>query len=145
MKQLVRLWKRATYDGKRYTYYLVYYDEDGRRRQKALGHTDKRKAERQCAQFERELRMGTVEQESMRLSGFLEDSVRRTRGQVRDSTLTQYRIAMEHFMECIGNRDFQSIRHTHGERFVQGMLDKGSAPATVHKEFRSIRRMSSWR
>ena len=51
MKKLVRLWKRPSYDGHKYTYYLVYYDKDGRRKQKALGHADKRKAEKQCAQL----------------------------------------------------------------------------------------------
>ena len=35
----------------------IYYDADGRRNQKALGHADKRKAEKQCAQLARELRM----------------------------------------------------------------------------------------
>ncbi len=48
-KQLVRLWKRPSYDGKRFTYYLLYTDEQGRRRQKSLGHADARKAERKRA------------------------------------------------------------------------------------------------
>ncbi len=34
MKQLVRLWERPSYDGKRFTYYLLYTDEQGKRRQK---------------------------------------------------------------------------------------------------------------
>lgn len=70
MKKLVRLWERPSYDGQKYTYYLIYYDPDGRRTQKALGHADKRKAEKQCAQLTRELRMETVEADSMRLSEF---------------------------------------------------------------------------
>ena len=44
MKKRVQLWKRPTYDGSRYTFYLLYTDEQGRRRQKALGHADARKA-----------------------------------------------------------------------------------------------------
>ena len=32
MKKLARLWKRPTFDGQKYTYYLVYYDADGRRK-----------------------------------------------------------------------------------------------------------------
>ena len=87
MKQLVKLWKRPSYDGKRFMYYLIYTDEHGKRRQKSLGHTDARKAERQRARLERELRMGIVGPESMRLSDFLEDSLDRTRAQVRGSTL----------------------------------------------------------
>ena len=86
MKKLVRLWKRPTHDGLRYKYSLIYYDTDGRRRQKALGHADKKKAERQCAKLERELRMGTVEPGSMKLSDFLEDSLARTGDQIREST-----------------------------------------------------------
>ena len=82
MSKLVRLWQRPTYDGKRYTYYLIYYDEDGRRRQKALGHADTRKAERRCAQFEQELTQGIVKPERMRLSELLEDYLQRTRTQI---------------------------------------------------------------
>ena len=47
MKQLVKLWERPSYDGKKFTYYLLYTDEQGRRRQKSLGNADRRKAERQ--------------------------------------------------------------------------------------------------
>ena len=39
-KQLVRLWERPSYDGRRFRYYLLYTDEQGRRRQKSLGHAD---------------------------------------------------------------------------------------------------------
>jgi hypothetical protein len=74
MKKLATLWKRPSYDGKSFTYYLLYTDEQGKRRQKSLGHADARKAERQRAQLERELRMGILEPGSMRLSDFLEDS-----------------------------------------------------------------------
>ena len=98
MKKLVRLWKRPSYDGMRFTYSLIYYDQQGKRRQKSLGHADARKAERQRAQLERELRMGIVEPGSMRLSDFLEDNLTRTRGQVRESTLQEARTAMEHFI-----------------------------------------------
>jgi len=55
MKKLVRLWKRPSHDGQKYTYYLIYYDTNGRGEQKTLGHADKRKAEKQCAQLAREL------------------------------------------------------------------------------------------
>ena len=66
-KQLVRLWERPSYDGKRFRYCLLYTDERGRRRQKSLGHADRRKAERQRAQFERRLVMGFVEPDSLKL------------------------------------------------------------------------------
>jgi hypothetical protein len=102
MKQLVRVWKRPTHDGQTYTYYLVYYDKDGRRKQKALGHADKRKAKKQCAQLARELRMDTVEPYSMRMSEFLEDSLARTRGQVRENPALEYDSTMRHFINVIG-------------------------------------------
>ena len=93
-KQLVRLWERPSYDGKKFTYYLLYTDEQGRRRQKSLGHADRRKAERQRGQFERRLRMGIVEPGSMKLRDFVEDSLTRTGGQIRESTHREYKSAM---------------------------------------------------
>ena len=100
MKKLVRLWKRPTFDGQKYTYYLVYYDADGRRKQKTLGHADKRKAEKQCAQLAKELRIDSVEIGSMRLSEFLADSLARTRGQVRENTTLEYDSTMRQFRPC---------------------------------------------
>jgi integrase len=141
MKQLVKLWKRPSYDGERFTYYLLYTDEQQKRRQKSLGHIDTRKAERQRSQLERELRMGVVEPGSMRLSEFLEDNLNRTRGQVRQSTLYQARIAMEHFIKVVGDIDCRSVKHAHGELFVQACLDKGNAPATAAKKLRHLKRL----
>jgi len=141
MRQLVKLWKRPSYDGKRFTYYLLYTDEQGKRRQKSLGHADARKAERKRAQLERELRMGIVEPDSMKLSEFLKDSSRRTRGQVRESTLYQARIAMEHFMRVIGDIDYRHVKHEHGELFVQACLDSGNTPATAAKKLRHVKRL----
>lgn len=70
-----------------------------------MGHADKRKAQRQCDQKERELRMGVVELSSVRLSVFVKDSIERTKGQVRESTLYQTKNAMEHLVETIGDID----------------------------------------
>ena len=134
MKKLVRLWKRPTFDGQKYTYYLIFYDKDGRRKQKALGHADKRKAEKQRAQLARELRMDTVEAGSMRLTKFLEDSLARIRGQIRENTILEYESSMREFIAKVGNVDFRSIRHEHGERFMQSCLDNGNRPATVVKK-----------
>ena len=77
-KQLVRLLERPSYDGRRFRYYLLYTDEQGRRRQKSLGHADRREAERQRVRFERKLVMGIVGPGSMKLGDFVEDSLRRT-------------------------------------------------------------------
>lgn len=141
MKRLVTLWKRPSYDGQRFTYYLLYTDEQGRRRQKSLGHADARKAERRRAQFERELRMGMSPPDYMKLSDFLEDSLDRTRGQVRESTLIQHSISMKHFLEVTGDIGLQRVRHDHGERFIQACLASGNAPATANKKIRSLKRL----
>ena len=141
MKRLVRLWKRPSYDGQEYTYYLIYYDTDGRRRQKALGHADKRKAVKQCAQLARELRMGPLEIVSVKLSEFLEDSLSRTRGQIRENTYLEYDSAMRQFIQIVGNIDYRNIRHEHGERFIQKCLDGGNRPATVAKKIGSLKRL----
>jgi integrase len=141
MRHLVRLWERPSYDGKKFRYYLLYTDERGRRRQKSLGHTDARKAERQRAQFERELRMGAVEPGSMKLSEFLEDSLRRTKGQVRENTLREYGSAMRHFIKATGDIDYLCVKHEHGERFVQACLDHGNTPATARKKIATLKRL----
>jgi len=141
MKKLVTLWKRPSYDGKRFVYYLIYTDEHSKRRQKSLGHTDACKAERQRAQLERELRMGVAEQNLMRLADFLEDSLLRTRGQVQETTLAEYSTSMRQFIEVVGNIDYQAVKHTHGERFVQACLDHGNRRATVVKKLSSIKRL----
>ena len=86
MKQLVKLNKRPSSDGKRFTYILRYIDLEGCRRMESLGHSDSRKAEKERAKKEKLLRMGYVEQGSMRLSDFTEDSIQKTGNQVREST-----------------------------------------------------------
>lgn len=141
MKKLVRLWKRPSHDGQKYTYYLIYYDADGHRKQKALGHADKRKAEKQCDQLAWELRMGHAEVLSLKLSEFLEDSLSRTRGQIRESTYLEYDSAMRQFIRVVGNIDYRNIRYEHGERFIQVCLDSGNRPATVAKKVGSLKRL----
>ena len=70
MRKLVRLRLRPSRDGGSFVYFLDYLDEDGKRQRITLGHANKRKAERQRDQKERELRMGIVAPSSMRLSVF---------------------------------------------------------------------------
>ena len=78
MKQLVKLNKRPSRDGRRFTYFLRYQGEDGKRKWESLGHADRRKAEKQRAAKEKELGMGYVELSSIRLRDFMEDSLART-------------------------------------------------------------------
>ncbi|MBN1125079.1 MAG: site-specific integrase [Sedimentisphaerales bacterium] len=141
MKVMVTLWQRPSANGKRFTYYLLYTDENGRRRQKSLGHGDRRRAEKQRAQLERELRMGVVEPESMRLSEFWQDWLKRTGDQIRESTQVEYATAMKHFIEAIGDIDYQQIGLRHAERFLQLRLDQKDSPATVGKKLRELRRI----
>jgi len=138
-KQLVRLWERPSYDGKRFRYYLLYTDEQGKRRQKSLGHADRRKAERQRTRLERKLMMGTVEPGSMKLTNFVEDSLRRTGDQIRESTHIEYRSSMQNFIRVIGDIDYRRVSLSDAERYRQSCLDKGNSPATVKKKLTEIK------
>lgn len=140
-KQLVRLGTKPSRDGRRFTYVLDYKNEHGKRTRVSLGHADRQKAERQRAQRQRELSMGCVVVEDMRLSELLADSLERTRGQVRESTLLERDIAMRHFLEAVGDIDIRTVKHRHGEAFIQACLDKGNSPATANKKIGCLKRL----
>ncbi len=123
MKKLVRLRMKPSRDGKSFRYMLDYVDHHGRRRQISLGHTDKRRAERQRYEKELELRVNVTGPVSMKLSDFFRDSPMRTKGQVRDTTLGETTRSMKDFVECVGDIDVQEVRYEHGERFMQYCLD----------------------
>lgn len=141
MESLVRLRTRPSRDGKTFKYFLDYKDENGKRRQTSLRHADWRKAKKQRDQKERELRAGSLKPESMRLSVFLDDSLRRTRGQVRDSSLREASNAMKDFVRYVGDIDYQAVMYDDGELFVRACLDSGNAPATVAKKVRHLKRL----
>jgi len=141
MRQLVKLWERPSYDGKSFTYYLLYTDDKGKRKQLSLGHTDSRKAERQRDKLERKLRMGRVELGSLKLKDFLKDSLERTGNQIRESTRDEYESAMKDFIKKIGNIDYQKVTLQHGEMYRQICLDKGNASATVTKKLKHLKRL----
>ena len=98
MKKLVRLRMRPSRDGKSFRYMLDYVDHSGRRRQISLGHTDKRRAERQRQEKELELRVNVSGPVSMKLSDFFRDSLARTKGQVRTTTLKETAKSMNDFI-----------------------------------------------
>lgn len=106
----------------------------------SLRHADKRKAERQRIQKERELRMGIVTSPSMRLSEFMEDSLARTGGQIRENTRKEYASAMKDFISVIGDIDYRRVMLRHGEMYRQRCLDRGNSPATVSKKLRHLKR-----
>jgi len=115
-------------------------DEQGKRKRISLKHADRRKAERQKAQKERELRMGIVAPESMKLSEFVKDSLIRTGGQIRESKREEYESAMKDFISVIGNIDYRRVTLRHGESYRQQCLDRGNTPGTVGKKLRHLKR-----
>lgn len=139
MTELVRLGIRPSRDGKTFIYRLEYVDENGERKRISLGHADKRKAERQRKQRERELRMGIITTESMKLSDFLEDSLVRTGKQIRESTQILRKEAMAHFIRAVGNIDYKRVTLKHAELFRQAALDGGNSPATVSKKLSKLK------
>jgi hypothetical protein len=140
-RQLVKLRSRPSRDGESFTYMLDYVDEKQKRRRISLGHADRRKAERERKQKERELRMGIVAPDSMKLSDFLEDSLARTGSQIRESTQRERRRAMEHFIAVVGDIDYQRVTLDHAELFRQTCLDEGNRPATASKKLRQLKRV----
>ncbi|MBN1505645.1 MAG: tyrosine-type recombinase/integrase [Sedimentisphaerales bacterium] len=138
-RKLVRLKTRPSRDGTRFTFMLDYVDEKGLRHRISLGHADNRKAELQRAQKERELRMGLVQLQSMKLTDFTADSLTRTGDQIRESTRREYEAAMTDFVRVVGNKDFQTVTIEDAEFYRQKCLDKGNSPATVAKKMREIK------
>jgi len=121
-------------------YYLRYVDLNGKRRCESLGHGDVRKAEKQQAKKEKELRMGYCNPGSVNLKEFMEDSLERTGSTIRESTREEYRAAMEDFIKVVGDVDFQSITLKKAELYRQACLDRGNSPATVTKKLIEIKR-----
>jgi len=141
MNQLVKLNKRSRCGGRKFTYALRYKDENGKQICESLGHTNRRKAEQQRAQKEKEFRMGYVEPGSMKLVDFLEDSLARTGDQIRESTRCETRSAMEDLIGTIGNIDFRSVTLANGEFYIQKCLDRGNTKGTVAKKLRHVKRV----
>jgi integrase len=124
-----------------FRYLLDYVNEQGRRRRVSLGHCDKRRAESERAQKERELRMGILSPEPMKLSIFVEDSLARTGLQIRPSTQVEYGSAARRFIEVVGDVDYQQVSLRHAELFREACLGQGNSPATVSKKLRSLKRL----
>ena len=141
MKELVRLRMRPARDRKSFRYMLDYVDQDGRRRQISLGHADKRRAERQRYEKELELRVNVTGPVSMKLTDFFRDSLVRTKGQVRTTSLGETKRSMKDFVECVGDTDVQDVRYEHGERFIQYCLDRKLAAGTVAKKIKHLKRV----
>ena len=94
-----------------------------------MGHADKRKAERQRVQKEKELRMGVVAPSSMRLSEFVRDSLKRTGDQIRESTRIDYQGAMDDFITLMGNMDITFLGYSTVEEVRTATRDMLAAGA----------------
>ena len=143
MNKLVRLWKRPCKNGREFRYVLIWYDEQGKERWQTLKHADGRKAERQRAQKERELRMGIVEPGSMKLSELLEDYVQRTRTQIEESTAYSAAYRMKDFIAAVGDIRAEDVTYRHCERFLQYCIDRGLSLATVNTHIKMVKRIFS--
>jgi len=141
MKELVRLRMRPSRDRRSFRYMLDYVDRGGKRRQLSLGHADKRRAERQRHEKELELRVNVAGPISMRLTDFFRDSLRRTKGQVRATTLDDTARAMRDFIDCVGDVDVQDVRYEHGERFIQYCLAQNLTAGTTTKKTKQLKRV----
>jgi integrase len=141
MKELVRLRMRPSRDRKSFRYMLDYLDHSGKRHQISLGHADKRQAERQRHEKELELRVNVTDLVSMKLTDFFRDSLARTRGQVRATTLKETARSMSDFVACVGDIDVQEVQYRHGEQFIQYCLGKDISAATVAKKVKHLKRI----
>jgi len=141
MKELVRLRMRPSRDRESFRYMLDYVDRDGKRRQISLGHADKRRAERQRYEKELELRVNVGGPVSMKLTDFFQDSLIRTKGQVRATTLKDRARAIKDFVECVGDIDVQDVRYEHGERFIQYCLTQNLTAGTTTKKVKQLKRV----
>ena len=141
MKELVRLRMRPSRDRKSFRYMLDYVDQSGKRRQVSLGHADKRQAERQRHEKELELRVNVTDPVSMRLTDFFRDSLARTRGQVRATTLKETARSMNDVVACVGDIDVQEVQYKHGEQFIQYCLGQDISAATVAKKVKHLKRV----
>jgi len=75
----------------------------------------------------------------MKLRDFVEDSLRRTGDQIRESTHKEYRSAMEDFIRVIGNLDYRRVSLSQAEYYRQRCLNKSNSPATVKKKLTEIK------
>jgi integrase len=120
---------------------LDYVDQNGKRRQVSLGHADKRQTERQRHEKELELRVNVTDPVSMKLTDFFRDSLARTKGQVRATTLKETAKSMNDFIACVGDIDVQEVQYRHGEQFIQYCLGQEVSAATVAKKVKHLKRV----
>jgi len=142
-KKLVRLRTRPSRDGSSFTYLIDYVNENGKRRQVSLGHADTKKAERQRAQKERELRMGIIEPGRLRLCELLADYLEQTRTQIEPSTADSAAYRMRDMISAVSNKYAGEVTYRDCESFQQHCIDKGLSPASVNTHIKMVKRIFS--
>ncbi|WP_146662594.1 tyrosine-type recombinase/integrase [Anaerohalosphaera lusitana] len=85
--------------------------------------------------------MGDRQSLPMKLMELFEDYETRTQSQVKESSMLIAKSAMKTLVKAVGDIDYRSVRHEHGERLVQYCLDDGQTPATAAKKIRHIKRI----
>jgi len=140
--QLVKLNKRPLCSGHKFTYVLR-YTENGKRKWETLGHTDRRKAERQRTQKEKDLRMGYVEPGRIRLRKLLEDYLEQTRSQIEPSTADSAAYRMRDLISAIGNKFADEVTYNHCELFQRYCINKDLSPASVNTHIKMVKRVFS--
>jgi len=77
----------------------------------------------------------------MQLTDFFRDSLARTKGQVRTTTLKETAKSMNDFIACVGDIDMQEVRYEHGERFIQFCFDRKLSAGTATKKIKHLKRV----
>lgn len=138
-RELVRLRIRPSRNGRSFTYFLDYVDPNGRRQRRSLGHADQKRAAIEKARLEKQLGLGVVAPDSMRMSVFVAESLKKTGDQIRESTRREYEATMKDFIVVIGDKDYQKVTLADGEYYRQHCLDEGNSPATATKKLKEIK------
>ena len=74
-------------------------------------------------------------------SRFIDAFVERTRGTIRDTTLSDYETTLSVFGELCDAKSPRAVDQRMAKRFVQATLESGRSPATVNKYLASLRRV----
>jgi integrase len=77
----------------------------------------------------------------MKLTDFFRDSLARTKGQVRATTLKETAKSMNDFVACVGDIDVQEVQYRHGEQFIQYCSGQDISAATVAKKVKHLKRV----
>ena len=141
MKQLVNLWLRRKRKGQ-FVYCLRWFDGN-KRRCLSLGHTDKRRAEKQRLEKEIELRGNKPELTDLRLSELLEVYLEHNK-RIESSTVEMARRNFKNLMNYTGNIKAGSLEYRHCESYQAACLNSGLSPTTVNIRIATVKPVFRW-